>query len=155
MRTRSLSHLSDQVLGSELEAVIQCENTSTAEVLAYIAEFDARKLYAPAGYPSMFAYCVEKLHLSEDAAYKRIRAARAAREFPAIFQTVTDGRLHLCGLSVLASHLTPENARELLAAAERKTRREIERLIAQRFPQPDVPAEVRPLAARAQLAPGP
>jgi hypothetical protein len=37
-------------------------------------------LYAPAGYPSMFKYCVDELHLSEDAAYKRIQVARADRE---------------------------------------------------------------------------
>ena len=35
-------------------------------LLADIAEFDARKLYRPAGYSSMFAYCVGSLHRSED-----------------------------------------------------------------------------------------
>ena len=36
-------------------------------------------LYEGAGYPSMFAYCRAVLRLSEDAAYNRIKAARAAR----------------------------------------------------------------------------
>ena len=34
------------------------------------------RLYLPAGYPSMYEYCVNELRLSEDATYKRIQAAR-------------------------------------------------------------------------------
>ncbi len=55
--------------------------------------------------------------MSEDAAYRRIRAARAARDFPAIFDMIADGRLHLSGISMLAPYLAPANADELLAAA--------------------------------------
>jgi hypothetical protein len=49
-----------------------------ARNLAHIAEVDERRLYLEAAYPSMFAYCVGALRFSEDAAYKRIQAARAA-----------------------------------------------------------------------------
>ena len=80
---------------SGLVAHLADERVSTATVLADIAEVDARRLYVPAGYPSMYLYCVDQLHLEEQAAYKRIQAARAAREFPAVFDAVADGRLHL------------------------------------------------------------
>ena len=56
------------------------ERTHTAEHLADIAEVDERRLYVPAGYSSMHAYCVGELHLTEDAAYKRIQVARAGRK---------------------------------------------------------------------------
>ena len=49
----------------------------------------------------MFAYCVQELRLSEDAAYKRIQAARAARQFPALFIAVAEGRLNLTGSACL------------------------------------------------------
>ena len=52
-------------------------------MLAYIAEVDSRRLYVPAGYPSMFAYCVGHLRCSEDAASKRIHAAPAVIEIRA------------------------------------------------------------------------
>ena len=74
---RTAPYLSNHALDRELSAAIAGEDVSTAVVLDHIAEYDERKLYRPAGYPSMFAYCVEKLHRSEEAAYKRIRAARA------------------------------------------------------------------------------
>jgi 5-methylcytosine-specific restriction endonuclease McrA len=132
-------------LDRELTAAIARENVSTAVVLDHIAEYDERKLYLPAGYPSMFAYCVEVLHLSEEAAYKRIRVARAARRFPAIFDLMADGRLHLSGVVLLAAYLTEHNAGELLAAATHKTAKQIERLLAERFPRPDVPATIHAL----------
>ncbi len=139
MLAYSLSHLADGVLLRNLAALVAQDRSTTASLLAHIAEVDARKLYLPAAHPSMYSYCVHELHLSEDAASKRIHAARAARELPAIFVAVADGRLHLSGLSLLAPHLTSESADELLAAAAHKTKREIEQLLAHRFPQPDLP----------------
>jgi hypothetical protein len=46
----------------------------TADVLAYLAEVDARRLYAPAGYSTMRDYWMGELHLSEDAAVHRSKA---------------------------------------------------------------------------------
>ena len=104
-------------------------------MLAHLAEVDARRLYLPAGYLSMFSYCVSELHLSEDAAYKRIQAARAARQFPILFDAVAEGRLHLTAVGLLAPHLTPENVGELLNAVAHKTKAETEQLLAERFPR--------------------
>jgi hypothetical protein len=100
------------------------------------------------------------LGLSEDAAFKRIRVARTARQFPVIFAALAEGRLHMTAVVMLTPYLTPGNAAELLAAAERRRKPEIEQLLAQRFPQPDLPTQVRAIAPRApastaQLAPEP
>jgi hypothetical protein len=148
---RTAPYLSNHALGRELAAAIAREGISTAVVLDHIAEYDQRKLYLPAGYPSMFAYCVEVLHLSEEAAYKRIRVARAARRFPVIFDMVADGRLHLSGVVLLAAYLTEHNAGELLAAATHKTKLEIEKLLAERFPKPDLPALVQAIPQGAHM----
>ena len=130
----SLSHLGNHAVAHGLTAVVARDCVTVAEMLAYLAEFDSRKLYLPAAYPSMFAYCVHELHLSEDAALKRIRAARVARRFPAIFTEIAEGRLTLNAVILLKPYLRPENAKEILSAAVHRTRSEIERLIAERFP---------------------
>ena len=135
MRTYSLSRLTDHELLHALDSAVAQDCGSTAWLLAHIAEFDLRRLYLPQGYPSMYAYCVQKLHMSEDVACKRIRAARAALEFPAIFELVADGRLHLAGVVLLAPYLTKENAADMLGAAAQRTKAEIEELIARRFPR--------------------
>src|SRR6059036_1694446 len=126
MRAYSLSHVSDHELFRGLASLVGQDRATTAELLAHIAEFDARRLYLPAAYPSMYAYCVHELRLSEDAAYKRIQAARVARRFPVIFEALADGRLHLAAVGLLAPHLTRENADDLLAAAAHRTKAEVE-----------------------------
>ena len=95
MRDYVLAHLSDAVLIRDLGVLVVQDRGLTARLLAHLAEVDARRLYAPAGYPSMFAYCVEELRFSEESAYRRIQAARAAHRFPAIFAALAEGRLHL------------------------------------------------------------
>src|SRR5438034_6916277 len=82
-----------------------------------IAEIDDRKLYLRESYPSLFAFCVHELRLSEDATYRRITAARAARRFPSILVALVEGRVHLAAVLMLAPYLTSANAEELLVAA--------------------------------------
>ncbi len=58
---------------------------------------------------------------------------------------------------MLAPYLRPENADELLAAAAHRSKAELERLLAERFPRPELPARVEALSpplALGELAPG-
>jgi hypothetical protein len=58
---------------------------------------------------------------------------------------------------LLAPCLTPENAEELLAAATHQSKAAIERLLAERFPQPDLPDQIEaltPAPANGLTAPG-
>jgi hypothetical protein len=81
----------------------------------------------------MYSYCVEELHMDEDLALERIEVGHAAREFPAIFEMLSDGRLNPASVIQMAPYLKPENVDELLAAAEGKTGREIEQWLSERF----------------------
>jgi 5-methylcytosine-specific restriction endonuclease McrA len=141
-----LDDLSDQALLRNVALLVARERTLSAILLAHLAEVDARKLYVPAGYSSMYAYCIHELRLSEDAAYKRIQAARAARRFPALFATMAEGRLHLAAVCLLAPHLTPENAESLMTAATHQRKADIEELLAQRFPRQEIETRVESLA---------
>ncbi len=152
MSTYSLTHLSDQTLLADLAVLVAADRQTTAALLAHIAEVDARGLYLPAACASMHAYCTRVLHLAEDAAFKRIRAARAARQFPQIFEAVADGRLHLSGVVLLAPHLTDDastglRADELLAAAAHLSKGEIELLLARHRPRPDLPTTLAPVVS--------
>src|SRR5262249_22783877 len=55
------------------------------------------------------------------------------------------GSLTLSAVAMLSPYLTEQNAEELLAAAARKTNARIRELIAERFPQPDLPTLVQPV----------
>ena len=143
MNFHQVDHLADHFVLPGLASVVGQGCTNTAETLVYIAVADERKLYLPAAYPSMYQYCLGELHMSEDAAAKRIHAARAARRFPAIFDAVAEGRLNLSAVVLLAPHLARETSDELLAAASHKTNAGLRLLMAERFPQPDLATSVQ------------
>jgi 5-methylcytosine-specific restriction endonuclease McrA len=147
VRTNEVARLSDGEVLPALNSWSARERAASAVVVALIARADAERLYVPAGYPSMHAYCVQALRLSESEAYKRIEVARKAREFPAIFAALEDGRLHMTAVLMLAPYLTGVRAGEMLAAAEHKTKTEIQELIAERFPRTEYLPLVQTLAA--------
>jgi hypothetical protein len=108
--TRPLRSLADDELMRRLHDLAGRSWRVEADLVAHIGEVDARRLWAREAVSSMFRYCTERLHLSEDAAYRRIEVARAARKHPMLLGFLSDGRLHLTGLSLLARHLRPRTA---------------------------------------------
>jgi hypothetical protein len=93
------------------------------------------------------------LHLSEAEAGLRITVARAVREHPSILERLADGRLHLSGIAMLRPHLTRENAATVLDRAAHRTKGQIEELLAELAPRPDVPAVIRKLPVAPAPAP--
>ena len=144
-------HFSDEELEAQLKALARGEQEATARLISRLAEFDARRLYLPAGFSSLFNYCCGVLRLSEPAAHNRIEVARAARRFPDILQMLGEGSLGLATVRLLAPQLTADNSEQLSAAAAGKSKREVEQMLAGRFPRPDVPTLVRKLPAAPSL----
>ena len=71
--------------------------------------------------------------------------ARASRTHPVLLVMLEDGRLHLSGIAKIAPLLTEANRETLLARAVHKSKREIEELVAELSPKPDVPTTMRKL----------
>jgi len=149
----SMHRLSDDELLARVKQLVRREGEATANLVAHLAELDARRLYLSEGCSSLFVYCTQILHLSEHAAFNRIEAARAARKFPVILALLASGALHLAAVRLLAPHLTAENHAELLEAARFQSKRDVELLVARASPRPPVPASIRKLpAARPRVA---
>jgi hypothetical protein len=144
----SLQSLSDNQLLERLTVLVAQSRTVTSEVVLHLVEVEDRRLHLALGFPSLFAYCVEVLHFSEQETYDRILVARLTRRFPVLFDLLADGSLHLTAVRLLAPHLTADNHEDLVAAAKHKSKRQIELLLAERFPRPAVPAEIRKLPER-------
>ena len=113
----SFASLTDQQLLAEVKTLAAREREATASLIASLAELDARRLYLGEGFPSLFAYCTQSLHLSEHAAYNRIETARAAGKWPLVVQLIADGSVTLTAVRLLAGSLTDVNHRGLLDAA--------------------------------------
>jgi hypothetical protein len=150
MRERyRLVGLKNSDLLAGLSDLVRRSNELTGDVLAHVAELEERKLCLELGFASAFAYCVEALGMSEGAAGRRVTGARVCHRFPEAFALVARGDLHLSALCALGPHLNTENARELFEACQGKTRRQVEGLLAARFPRPDVKEQIRRLPVRA------
>jgi hypothetical protein len=143
----AIPNLSDGDLLAHVERAAAQERYATTRLIPLLMEVDTRKLYAQQGCSSLFTYCVQVLHFSEHAAYLRIEAARKARRFPVILDRLASGSLHLTAVGLLGPHLTVANYVEVLNAANHKSKREVEQIVARLRPQPDVPAVIRKLPA--------
>jgi 5-methylcytosine-specific restriction endonuclease McrA len=141
----ALTEMSDHELLCEVKRLAEHEREATCKLIASLIELDVRRLYLGEGYSSLFVYCTGALRFSEGSAYNRIEAARTARRFPAVLERLKEGAVTLTTVRLLAPHLTDENHIDLLDAAGRRSRREVEQLIARLRPAPDVPASIRKL----------
>ena len=141
----ALHSIPDDELLRRLHELAAQSRRVEADLVAHIGEVDERKLYARSAFPSMFVYCMQALHLSEAEAYRRITVARAARKHAVLLAMLRDGRIHMSGMALLVPVLTPENRDAVLKRATHKSKRQIEQLVAELAPRPDVPSVMRKL----------
>jgi len=147
--------LSEQDLLDHFAALVARDRSTTAELLVAIAEIDERKLWASHACSSMFTFCMERFHMSEQVTAKRLWAARTARRFPVVLEMVARGELHLGAVHLLARHLTEDNHARVLDRARHKSSREVEQLIAELVPRADVASRIRARPAPRAAAEGP
>jgi hypothetical protein len=138
----------DVLLRETIEFTKQ-ERWVTARLLVRLAAVEKRELYAPLGYSSMWEYCLSELGMSEDAAGRRLWAARKCRDFPALFDALADSCINLTAIHTLAAYLKPDNVDALIAAATGRSKAQLLDWLACRFPRAAVPTVIRPVDAPA------
>jgi len=143
----SLHSVSDSDLLSRMPGLVLAERAAIAEVIEHLIEIDRRELYLDQACSSLYRYCMDRLGYSEDEARRRVRVARLARKLPRVLEELRSGAMNLTGLFLLSGHLTEHNAEALLAEARGQSRREIEKLLARWFPQPDTGTRIQPILA--------
>jgi hypothetical protein len=154
MDLSAVVRLSDDELWERTRILAAQERASTVDLVAHLAELDDRGLWSDHEYASLFEYCVHALKMSEGAAYKRIRAARASRKRPELLDLLRDGRLSLAAVSLLHAHLDDPDGAALIRRACGMRIRTLEALLADR--QPPGPArDVVRFVARPPAPPEP
>ena len=73
---------------------------------------------------------------------RRARRCSVARRFPVVLEMIARGEIHLTAVNMLAAHLTEENHVEVLARAQHQSKRDMEKLLAELVPRPDLPSRV-------------
>jgi hypothetical protein len=138
-----ISRLTDEELVFRLKRLVQADRALSAKLLVHIGELDERRLFLGRGYSSTFDYCRSGLGMSEAEAYLRILAARVGRRFPLVVARLAAGAVHLTAIKLLSPHLSEDNDVQLLDLVRGRTKRQIEVLLADLFPKPDVPTSMR------------
>jgi hypothetical protein len=146
--------LNDRDLLTHIHTLARRERLAACELIAHLAELDTRQVLIAEGH-TLFTYCTRRLGFSEDAAYTRVEVAGAARRFPMILDGLADGSLTLTAVRMLGRHLTADNVEDVLARARRRSKREVEVLVAHLSPRPEIPATVRKLPAPVEVQPKP
>ncbi len=150
-----LHHVADRILLDQLKKLVAEERGTLADLLAHLAEVDSRRLYAAEGYAAMHLYCEGALGLGEDAAARRLTAARLARRHPDVLAAVADGRLTLTTVCLLAPYADQPGFADWIELSAHRTKRQVQELLAERFPRPDVPTMLRPVVVAPAAPPAP
>ena len=116
------------------ESLANAERGTNADIILHLMIVQERQLYVPAGYDSLFSYCVGKLGFSRSTAYRRKAMVDKAGDFPELIERLRDGRLHLCAAAKIAAHLEAETGAELLEAVVGMSHREVEVYLVKRRP---------------------
>ena len=149
------SKLSTDALFAHIQTLALRERDATVELVAHLAELIGRKTDLGAGWGPVYEHLRAHLHLSEDAAYNRVAAARAVRRFPVILDHLAAGRVNVATVKVLAPVLTDENHVGLLKEARHRRKAEVEIIVARVAPRAETPGTIRRLPARELLTPVP
>ena len=113
------------------------------ETLQLVEEF---RIYEDFKLTSLFAYCTQRLGLSEDRTCTYIQVARKAVEVPALKQAIADDKLSVSNAKKLTKVLTPENQSSWLEKGTTLSSRNLEREIAKEKPEEKVREKVKPLS---------
>ena len=141
--TGACERLSDADLVRETKFLADRSRRGEISLLEHLAEFDARRLCLEEGHRSLYEYCTLVLGFEDGEAYRRIRVARVIRAFPEALEALRQKRVTASALVVLSPWLERKNAADWLALAAGKSRRELEALVAARYPQAPQPDAVR------------
>lgn len=144
----------DAELFAELEVLDADEAKTLAEILAHLAMLYKRRAASGLAYGSLYHYCTQQLGYSEAEAYLRIRVARASLDYPRILTMIANSAINVSAVGRVASYLTADNYRSLLGKAARRSREEIDRLVAGIDPRQEKRPVIRFLSVGSNLPPG-
>src|ERR1044071_4446798 len=100
-RCDSLAFISDDELFATVQRLTARANVALAELLAHLGEVERRGIHRLRACASLYTYCIYELRMSEDAAFRRSKAARLVREHPELRDAIAKGEIHLTGVLML------------------------------------------------------
>src|SRR5215212_4729458 len=139
--------LSDEELVSQISSLCLEGRRLVARLIIYLIEVEDRALDKKSACSSMWAFCTERLKMSEGETSRRLNGAKLVRRFSSVLGRIERGEIHLSALRQLGPYLNEENLDAVLDEAKGRTRGQLDEMIARRFPRPNAPTVERPVVA--------
>ena len=121
-------------LVDKLLACISRERSATAEVLSAILKVKKFELYREEGFSSLYEFLTKGAKYSEGSAMRRIQAVKVLEKDEGVLEKLRTGELSLCAMAELGRAMEEENAMSLIEQACNKSKRDVEKLVAQFLP---------------------
>ncbi len=141
-----LTQISNRELLNRVEKLSRTERKITHLILCHLVEVETRRLHLELGYTSLFRYMTAHLHYSEDAAYRRIQAARLLKKMPQLEKAIEVGEVNLTQLQQVQKCLNKEieqghkitiqQTEKVLEQIQNKSSFETQKILAIEFNQP-------------------
>src|SRR6188768_66605 len=109
--------LSDEELVSQIASLCLEGRRIGARLIVYLIEVEDRALDKRSACSSMWAFCIERLKMSESETCRRLYAARLVRKLPSVLGWIERGEVHLSALRHLGPYLKEENVADVLDEA--------------------------------------
>jgi len=146
-----MKNLSNSALIAQLRELVARERMLVSEVLHHLLEVEERKLFLEQGYSSLFAFCTGELGFSEPEAQLRIQSMRLLRVVPEVAEKIECGELSMSVAAKIQSaarreDLAPKEVEDLVCDLSGSSKREAEKELAKRYPEPPKPERARPVS---------
>ncbi|WP_413582054.1 HNH endonuclease [Bdellovibrio sp. HCB288] len=114
----NFTHISNQEVLNRLKKLAHTERKITHLILWHLVEVENRKLHLELGYASLFKYLTMHLKYSEDAAYRRMQAAKLFKKVPTVEKALETGELNLTQLQQVQKCLNLESQNGKIVSVE-------------------------------------
>src|SRR5947207_13070054 len=121
----TLASISDDDLFVAVQRLTARSNVALADLLMHLGEVERRGVHRLRACASLYTYCIYELRMSEDAAFRRSKAARLVRQYPELHDAIAKGEIHLTGVLMIGPHLGGERHGEILRRARFRSKRDL------------------------------
>lgn len=132
------THLIDRLHDQALETATRYKNAE-ASLIEILQKIDEHRVFLKKGHPSLFAYVVGELGLSESVAYNLISVSRKAREIPELANEIRNGAITLSNARKIVPVLNIQNQSLWLEKARTLSQRQLEKEIVKVRPESATP----------------
>lgn len=126
-----LTKINNKQLLENFSLIVLKEREAICEVISYLSHILDRKLFAEAGYSSLFNFLVEKYLYSKGAAYRRYHTAKLVLREPKVLEYLKEAKLNLTTIALIEPFAKDKKQNELIEASLGKTKEEIQELLAE------------------------